>query len=299
MMKNKLTLVIVIHNHFDAVDFYNELLIKNRSNMKGIEVLFIFDCQRADIRSEAIDILEKNNYRYHVNEKNIGKLKTIYTNIKKINTPYFKIIDQDDSLYLENIQDLINKISDLPDDLIIKHKALKVYDDNKGIFLQSLDDDIIKQQLANSRDVSYSQQTNCDTIYPTKVISLMNRVDFTEQKFHNDVLLSNFCIGLGSKKVKIDIGFYIQFHNAGQTNKFNPERSRAIPELYKNYVRINKEFEMFNFRLIMNGKKFYHTNFIKAFTKKYMKNYNKNDGLKLYKESREILNNCWKGVEND
>lgn len=288
-MEKQLTFLITVYENYDLLDRIMESL----SNLEDrAEVLFAFDHSKEDIPVKTIESISDNGYKVFVNGENTGKLKLIANASHKLETRFFKIIDPDDSVYLERIDELNKALSKLDEESLVKHRGTKLYlsKKTKDIFYPSNEVDVLNKQLKLSKDIHLAQQTNCDTIYPTKVVREMNNVPLTRQTFHNDVLLSNFVYGLTNKLVKVKEPIYIQFHGAGQTNKVTIERAECVVELYNNYLKIKEVYPEFKFRKLMWGMKISHVFFIKAFTKWYLKNTDKQKGKETYKESIRLLN---------
>lgn len=287
MRNNKLTLLITIHNDFDAVDFFINLLKKTKN-----KVVFAFDTNK--INKKIISKIEENGYDFFINKENTGKFNLILNSIDKVNTRFFKIIDQDDSISMRHLSKFNNKLNSINKECIIKHKAFKVTKESNAT-TRSIDKKVIKKQVKKSIDVQYKQQTNCDTVYFTDTIRKLKetKLKITRQDFHNDVLLSNFVVGLGINLIKIDEGFYIQFHEKGQTSKLNIKRSECIKELYLNYKLFTKHFEDFNIKNMKDGKIQSHINFIKRFTLDYLSGVDPSLGEKLYTDTIEILEELW------
>ncbi len=149
----------------------------------------------------------------------------------------------------------------MPEDLLIRHKACKIKSNNK-LYIQSINNDIIKKQIKAGKNSQFIQGVNYNTIYPTKIATLMNNVDISRQEFHNDILISNFVKGIGCETKELNNKFYIHFHKFGQTSKVTIERTKCIPELYKNYISIKKSYDNFDYKRLMNGSKFLHKVYI-------------------------------------
>lgn len=288
MRNNKLSLLITIHSDFEAVEYFISLLKKTEN-----KVIFAFDT--ANVPSKSIKLIEENGYCYFINESNTGKFNLILNSLKKINTKFFKIVDQDDSISLKHLSKFNKMINKINVECIIKHRAFKIVG-NGEIQKRTLDSKFIKRQVKNSVDVNYKQQTNCDTIYHTKTIKKLkeSKLNITRQDFHNDVLLSNFVVGLGIELIKLDEGFYIQFHEKGQTSKLNIKRSECVKELYHHYELMTDEFKDFNIINMKDGKIQSHINFIKRFTKDYLSEVNQSLGDELYNDTMEILERLWR-----
>ncbi len=283
-----ITFLIVMHNQFEAIDFFSKLFV---SDSKEYKVLFVFDVCEKDIPNAKLELLRKLDFKFLFSKENIGKLKTVIMASHEIDTPFFKIVDQDDSIDLSVMSNVNRELSLLPDDALIKHVAAKVFKKQKDLFVQSLDRVIIDEQIKKGKDVNWAQQVNCDTIYPTKLIRQMSSVNLGRQDFHNDVLLSNFAVGLGSGLKKIKSKFYIHLHNGGQTSSLNVKRAECIVELYTHYLNIKEVYPEFKFRKLMLGLKISHLAFAKSFTKWYLKD---EHGKNLYKESKLLIKKNWK-----
>ncbi len=285
---NKLTLLITMHSQFESIDFFIKLL-ENCDN----EVIFAFDNPK--IPKKWIDLIKSKGMKYFINEENTGKLNLVFNVSHLINTEYFKIIDQDDSISVPHLRKFNKKINKVSGPVLIKHKAFKVKESNP-LFIQTIDEKIIKKQVSESEDVFYNQQTNCDTIYHTETIKSIRegKMNLSRQDFHNDVLLSNFLIGLGLELKIINKGFYIQFHEMGQTSKLNIKRSECILELYKNYKYLQDNIKEFNITRLMNSEKRNHIRFINRFTNTYLEFTDKNLGKELYENTIEILEDLWR-----
>lgn len=285
-MKTKpLTLLITIHSQFDAIVFFDSLISEN--NYPKNNVIFAFDCEEKLIPKKYLDLIKKD-YSYYISGKNIGKLNLVIQSAKKVETKYFKIIDQDDSIYFPGLDLIEKQLIEIEEESLIKHRACKIKSTSKN-FVQSLDNEIIKSQYNEGYDPKFIQGTNCDVIYPTSAILKMEKVKFTAQHFHNDILLSNFVLGMGYKKIRIKGKFYIQFHQKGQTSKISIQRSDCIPELYENYKKIKIFYPEFNFKNIMFGSSLLHRIYIKNFTKWYLKNTNKKVGKINFEKSIKLL----------
>ncbi len=287
MSKNPLTLLITIHSQFESVIFFHTLI--ERSGFDKKKVMFAFDCNKNDIPNNIIDILEKENYSFYCPDENIGKLWLVIKATSLITTPYFKIIDQDDSIYFDNLPKIERKLEKLNGNELIKHKALKIKK-KSNLFFQSADENVIKKQVKEGKDPHFVQGTNCNIIYPTKQIEKMNKIKFTRQHFHNDILLSNFIVGMGLPKVKINDKFYIQFHQRGQTSEVSVNRSNCIPELYDNYKKINDIYNEFKFKRIMFGSTLLHKIYIKNFTLWYLKDIEATTAKDNYNKAIHKLN---------
>lgn len=287
MKRRVLTLIIIIHSQFESVEFFHNLIKTN--NFDKNKILFAFDSKIDEIPMFIMNIIEKNKYDFFCLNKNIGKLNLVIKASEKIQTRFFKIIDQDDSIYFPNFELLERKISNIKEDILIRHKATKINSKNNKLFNQSLDKNIILKQIKSGYSPQFVQGTNCDVIYPTKIIRMMLNLELTRQEFHNDILLSNFVYGITKKSMKINVKFYIQFHKKGQTRKISIERSNCIPELYKNYEKISKHFKDFDFKKIMSNSYLLHTIYIKNFTTWYLKKEYSKTGKNNYIKSKEIL----------
>lgn len=296
MKKYSLTILITIHSQFNSVMFFHELINRNKFNKE--KILFAFDCEEKEIPQDIRDFLVYNNYNYFCPNKNVGKLKLVIESSKLIKSNFFKIIDQDDSIYFNNLNLVEFKLSKLKGTELVKHKALKIKKNSKH-FIQTLDEKIIKKQVSKGFDPHFIQGTNCNIIYPTQIIRMMDGIDFTRQDFHNDILLSNFVVGMGSPKVSFNDKFYIQFHQRGQTSKITTNRSDSIPELYENYKLIKNIYINFNFKRVMYGSIFLHKIYIKNFTLWYLKGKNKKHGKENYLNSIKLLRELSREVEDE
>ncbi len=287
-IRDKLTLIITIHSQFESIPFFLELL-ENCSN----EIIFAFDNPK--VSEKWIQQIESKGFKYYINKQNTGKLNLIFNVSEFVYTEYFKIIDQDDSISIKHLKRINSKINEISGPLIIKHKAFKVKESN-ALFKQSLDRKTIKEQVVNSDDVFYNQQTNCDTIYHTKTIREFKKGkhNLTRQDFHNDVLISNYLVGLGLDLKIISDGFYIQFHEMGQTSKINVKRAECILELYENYKYLQSNLVNFDIKRLMNGEKKNHIRFIKRFTIDYLKGIDEIKGDELNNKTNAILEELWK-----
>lgn len=281
--KNKLTLLIVMHNGFERISFFLDLL-KNSKN----DMIFVFDNPISEVYN---NLLKSRGIRFYINDKNGGKINAILNSVKYIGTSYFKIIDQDDSISLLHLSKLNKEINKLNGNYLIKHKAFKL-DRESNLNFQTLNKSIIKKQISMSKDVKYSVQTNCDTIYSTSTIAKISQLKnlIYRQEFHNDILLSNLALALGDKLKRVKNGFYIQFHEHGQTSSFNIERLRCVEELYKNYEIIMDNSNNFEFKKMYNNNNNInnHLNFIKRFTIDYLDD--SNESIDVYNRSINILN---------
>lgn len=285
---NKLTLMITIHSDFDAIEYYIELLRGIKNN-----ILFAFD--NPDVPKSKLKLIENEGHSYFVNKTNTGKVKLVLNSINLVKTEYFKIIDQDDSISVPELQKFNKAINKVSGPLIIKHKAFKISNKQKN-YRRSLDPKIIKEQVKHSEDVFYNQQTNCDTIYHTKTLEKINelKIKLTRQNFHNDVLISNYMVGSGLELKVINKGFYIQFHEMGQTSTVNIERSECILELYENYKLLTKKIDGFNIGRTMRKELIGHRRFIDRFTNKYLAEIDKERGEALFKKTMNIVEEIWK-----
>lgn len=284
--ESNITLVITIHSDILVVDFFLELLKNSHNN-----IIFAFD--NPNISEQWRNKIEDAGFNFFVNKENTGKLRLLLNSSKKIKTKYFKIIDQDDSLSLEKLAIVNERVNKIRKDYLIKHKAFKVKSDSR-YFYQSLDAKIINKQIEESIDVFYNQQTNCDTIYPTKLLKKLSKYKkiLHRQDFHNDVLLSNYMIAVGTNLYELDEGFYIQFHENGQTNKINHKRSVCIFELYDNYLKLSKKIKAFDIKKTTGKQIQSHLNFIKRFTLDYPSNAKENEII--YNKTKNILEDLWK-----
>lgn len=285
MNNNSLTLIITIHSNMNSVNFFLDILkdVKN-------SVLFAFD--NPEVPQHFIQLINEQGHNFFINNKNTGKLKLILKSSKYIDTRFVKIIDQDDSISVDDLKKLNKKINLIDYDCLIKHKAFKIFS-NSDYFFQTTDKRIISKQINESEDIFYNQQTNCDTIYPTrfliKLAKFMNKLN--RQDFHNDVLISNFMIAMGLKLEILDEGFYIQFHENGQTNQINHKRSVCIYELYDNYNILRKRNKDFDIKRTTGQRLESHLNFIKRFTLNYNSDQNKN--RVIYKKTKSLLEKMW------
>lgn len=282
-LNKRITFLIVIHNQFDAIDFFTSYL-KSESN--HYDVLFAFDMKESDLPLDKRAILDEGKFKLYFNDDNIGKFNTVVNASHSIETPFFKIVDQDDSLDISSIFKLNSELLLIDETSLVKHKASKVFKGSDDIFKQSLDLNVVKEQIRIGKDVHWAQQVNCDTIYPTKVIREIKEINLSRQEFHNDVLLSNYVVGMNHKLEKIESKFYIHLHNAGQTSSLNPKRAECVVELYENYLKIKEAKPDFDFSNLMLGMKISHIFFSKSFTKWYLRD---DRGKALYAESKKLI----------
>ncbi len=284
MNKKPLTLLITIHSQFESVVFFHTLI--ERSKFDKEKVMFAFDCKKEEIPNDVLDIIERENYSYYCPDENIGKLWLVIKATKLIDTPYFKIIDQDDSIYFDNLKGVEEELNSLDSNYLIRHKACKIKS-NSELYSQTIDEEIIKKQIKVGKNSQFIQGVNYNTIYPTKIAVLMNNINISRQEFHNDVLISNFIKGIGCETKEVKGKFYIHFHKFGQTSKVTIERTECILELYKNYLAIRESYSNFDYKKLMNGSKFFHKVYIWWFTTRYIKG---NKLVKSYKkETYKIL----------
>ncbi len=291
MSKNPLTLLITIHSQFESVIFFHTLI--KRSGFDKKKVMFAFDCNKNDIPSNIIDILEKESYSFYCPDENIGKLWLVIKATSLITTPYFKIIDQDDSLYLDDINIIEKQINNLNEFKLVRHEACKINRKSK-LFYQTDNKEKILEQIEKGYNPNFIQGTNCDTIYPTAIINEMNGLNITRQEFHNDILLSNYVLLKGIKIENIFGKFYIQFHMNGQTKSISQKRSDCIPELYLNYKTIIEQVKEADFRNIMNNSRILHYIYISNFTTWYLKGNLKSKGKENKSKSLKILKSIYK-----
>lgn len=290
-----ITLLIIFHKNFEKVTFFLHMLNIIKKCEGNIPVIFAFD---ADVSEYIRNKIETEGFVFYKNENNIGKLHTIMNCTELIKTDYFKIIDYDDSLFIPGFKDLISEINNINDIALIKHNGLKLLKP-KNIFLKKRyfrQTTIMKEihwQKKHATDLHYRQQTNFDTIFPTKIINDLKKYQLTRQEFHNDVLLSNAVKGLGFDIKYIFSEFYIQFHEHGQTGTLNEKRAESTLELYKNYLKIKEKNDFFNIKRTMSNYSS-HVFFIKRFTYHYLKKTNPKKGLELYNKTIEVLNKLWK-----
>lgn len=280
-MENQLTFLIIIHNKFENIPIFIEML----KNLNGkADVVFAFDCETVD--DKYINLINESKFKVFVNEHNSGKLALIVKTIPLIKTNFFKVVDQDDEIFLNEIDQCNNSLSVIDNRTLVKHRGAKLYKGKvpEEKFVMTSDEKEILYHISKAKAPLLSQQTNFDTIYPTKVVSALKDVDITRQDFHNDVLLSNFVLGMTKKFRKIDSLIYIQFHGNGQTSKYNLKRAECIIELYENYLKIKKAFPTFDFKRLMWRMKISHYFFIKAFTLWYIKD-DKQEAKRIFKES--------------
>lgn len=281
MNNNSLTLVITIHSNMDSINFFLDIL-------KGVKNKVFFSFDNPDVPQHLIKLIYESGYDFFINKKNTGKLKLILKSSKYIDTRFVKIIDQDDSISVDDLNKLNKKINLINYDCLIKHKAFKILS-SSDYFFQTTDKTIISKQIKESEDIFYNQQTNCDTIYPTKFLIKLAKFEnkLNRQDFHNDVLISNFMIAMGLKLEILEEGFYIQFHENGQTNQINHKRSVCIYELYDNYNILRKRNKDFDIKRTTGKKIESHLNFIKRFTLNYNSDPKKNEII--YKKTKKLL----------
>lgn len=252
MMKDNkyLTLIIMFHNDLSKVDFFSDLL---KGSTDDVDVVFNFDGNRNLIDKNIVKKLELFGFSVNVNKTNLGKLMSIIKCSQTINTNFIKIVDSDDSIYLNELKRLNNELSKIDPDTLVRHSGCKIYLNNKtkGIFDSINDPLIIDKQIKYSKSPIFPQQTNYDTIYPTKIVKLLSFVNISRQEFHNDILLSNFVLGMTNKITNIKSKIYIQFHSKGQTSNYDIRRALCIKELYENYLKIKETYPIFNFRILM------------------------------------------------
>lgn len=250
MPVNQLTFLIVIHSNFEGIDMFIKMLMG--LNNKA-DILFSFDCEKEKIKEEYIQIIEKNGFDVFINGSNTGKLKLIINSVEKIKTPYFKIVDQDDEIYIKEIDDCNAELLRIKEPSLVKHRGAKVYEKNvkKNKFQMSDKIEDIEYHISKSKSLCLAQQTNFDTIFPTETVGKLKKINITRQEFHNDVFLSNFVLGMTNNFKKIKSLVYVQFHACGQTSKFNIKRAESIIELYDNYSNIKNEYQEFNFKRLM------------------------------------------------
>ncbi len=289
--KKNITLLIVMHDQFESIDFFISLF--NEEVKSNSEIIFAFDRKEEEVPSDKLALIKNAGFEVLFNEENIGKLNTVINASHKIKTPFFKIVDQDDSIDPSKIEGLNNELSNVSSSALVKHVGAKIFSKDEKYFVQSLDEDIIKHQIKIGKDVHWAQQVNCDTIYPTEIVRKMQGIGLTRQNFHNDVLMSNFCLGMTKEFEKIKSKFYIHLHNGGQTSTFNVNRAECVVELYENYILTKKAYPEFSFRKLMWGMKVSHVSFAKTFTKWYVKN-DKDYGEKLFKDTKKLIKVNWR-----
>ncbi len=293
-MGKQLTFLIIIHSEFNSIKYF-DLVFSLFGNEETYDVFFVIDNSKEKISSDMLKILEK--YNHTINKTNIGKINSIIENSNQIKTPFFKIVDQDDSLFLGEINDINDKLEKINKRSLVKHKAICIKSQKKKFYKRFESFEEIKEQTKHGKDVKWSQQTNIDTIYPTEVVREMKNETLTRQTYHNDILLSNFCVGTGSSVERINNIIYIHLYRYGQTRNYSTERLNSILELYENYLRINKANKEFNFNRLMNNSYLFHIIYILRFTRFYS---NKNDKLvarKIYYKTKEILIELRRGDE--
>lgn len=280
-----------MHKDFEKVEYFLKVIEGFESK---IETLFAFDQAKSKINKSILKQIDDagSNINSYINGKNEGKLKLLSNAVKKIETDFFKIVDYDDELYLNDIDNINEKLNYIDITSLVRHKGAKIYSHDN--IKQSLDPDVIMDHIKKSKNMKYFQQTNFDTIYPTLVAKLLSEVNVSRQNFHNDVFLSNFIYGLSGNITEIDNYLYIQFHAKGQTSKYNIDRANSIIELYENYQKTKEVFNDFNFKILMKGKKIAHYFFIKYFTKDYVKRYDKEKSVELFDRAKTTWKNNYK-----
>ncbi len=249
-------------------DFWYFVDLIEKVNNKDVEFIFVFDTNNINF-SFVIELINKG-IKFKFNYENVGKFKTIIKSTQElVSKKWLKIVDYDDSLIWYNIDDFVEKLKLQNENSLIKHSGAKIT--KRNLFYKTLDFKKTKRQVSNSIDEFYNQQTNFDTIYPTKIINNSNFDSIKRQNFHNDVLLSNLIKGMGYPLVFVYGKIYLQFHEKGQTSEKNIDRMLAINELYQSYYIFSKNnisFKIENLLLSYSN----HVNFIKKFTVNYDNN---------------------------
>ncbi len=211
----KLTLLITLYKPTDTEKkYWFSFYLKNR---KKIKIFFLVDGTKIEFNKK---ISEDDIFIGKVNK---GKFRMVYDFIKdgNVTTPYFKIVDPDDYIYLNNIKD---KYFGTGNDILF-HPIFRGKEINKNHNIK------IKYKLLTTRKKYWTSNFgNSYTIYPTKFIEddkIFNK-DW-EVPIHDDQVLGFLCLGNGAEtsRFKKTFYYYNEFNGVTNSNNINTMLEKA------------------------------------------------------------------------
>lgn len=224
---NELTLIINGHKDFESyVPLFIELLKDYEYNW-----MFIFDRKPG---LEIIKILDEGNIKYYIGN-NVGKLQNMLDYSHNIETKFVKNIDFDDSLSVHEMKNFVAELKDVSENSFVVHKGSIINPGNNHYGVQSVDENIIKEQLNSGIDPHWMLTPNAKAVYPVKYLKQISKYRLTRQNYFDDDFLDLIIRYLNKDDVHIiERMFYIQFNNLGQTSIVDQELLTQYITLVKN-----------------------------------------------------------------
>lgn len=239
--KERLTLIYITHlNLVGQLDYIRYIYKKTK---KICNLIVAVDYKLND---DELDTLKNESFLHLVFDgKNKGKLEKILEVQHLVKTPFVKVIDHDDSIYIKGLKKFIKGIdTKVMNDMFISHTASKINSDNKYWGKKITKESLAKKVIGESYDVNWVKVPNAKAIFNTDVLGMLKELDLHSQHYFNDDFLSLSCQILKKGNLNIDERFYIQYHEFGQTSEVNEAKLNSYLNLYKNLNLVKDKYEI-------------------------------------------------------
>ncbi len=229
-----MTIVFISHNDF--INMYKRASFINKKLKGKCDFIFAYD---NELLEDEKKILLKNEDRFPLYyHKNKGKLLTLIEVSKIVKTPFFKVIDHDDSIYFKGLFKLCKKINKIDEKTFLTHDGSKINASNFFWGKDIKNEIFAKMAIYSSYDVKHwFKVPNARAIFNTNILRLLSNVKFFDQKYYNDNLLALFLQYSLENSENIKVKFYIQNHGYGQTSFSNTDfklKAKSLLNMYKN-----------------------------------------------------------------
>lgn len=242
-MNKILTLIYPIYE-YKEFEIDNILYISNNLRVSGCDILVLSD--NPEINNQLSNKLSNSdNITFIPSEKNLGKYQVIKNHSNLLKSHWFKVVDPDDIILLNELENFIKEFSTFDFNEIIPFIILgPTINLNSGNYSASLVNDYDRTDF-RTRTFAKNVVVNENSIIPTNSLNEFN-LDIPNQTKSSDVLLSLSHFSRNDPAtLQFGPTFYVYNYRNGITglNKYNQKLFNEFLNflnIMSNYKNVNK-----------------------------------------------------------